>query len=366
MRRIRKAKIEFISLVPAGANMLQPVYKTDGTVSFGALTKASDNFDEAGELTAVVYAPEHRDSQGDIASAEVVKQMAYDFVANGAKVDIRHDGKALPPEKARVGETFIVQKSDERFHGWKDKSGKDVDLTGAWATVIKIDDPELRQKYRNGEWAGVSMGGTAIVDQEKSATLDDFVAAIQKALNPTRPTEPESDTMNEEQFKILQKSLTDGFASLGESLTKALAPKTDDKKVEDKKTEDKKVEKKAPVFKGDYGDEVAVRKHAIALEMFKLEKETDMEDPEQFQDFMEKSAELRAELAELKELQPEPTRQRRTTFRKAGPGAGGEHAASNVPDFLQVLPVSKEEHSAMAAGAAMADLHNKRLTGAKE
>lgn len=366
MRRIRKAKIEFISLVPAGANMLQPVYKTDGSVQFGALTKASDNFDEAGELTAVVYAPEHRDSQGDIASAEVVKEMAYDFVANGAKVDIRHDGKALPPEKARVGETFIVQKTDQRFHGWKDRTGKDVNLEGAWATVIKIDDPELRKKYRNGEWAGVSMGGTAIVDQEKSATLDDFVAAIQKAMNPTRPNQPESDTMNEEQFKILQKSLTDGFTALGENLAKALTPKTPEKPADP--TPPKPAEKKPPVFKGDYSNEIDVRKHAIALEMFKLEKETNIEDPDQFLEFMEKSAELRAELAELKAQEPERQTTRRTTFRKAGPAAGhgGDAVASNVPDFLQVLPVSKEEQNAMAAGAAMADIHNKRLTGAKE
>ena len=109
-RRIRKANISFISLVPSGANKIEAVYKDDGSVTFGSLLKTSDTFDEQGLLTAVVYAPELRDSQGDIADAAVVKQMAHDFIANGAKIDIRHDGKAVPTlPVTRLG--FVTIKS---------------------------------------------------------------------------------------------------------------------------------------------------------------------------------------------------------------------------------------------------------------
>lgn len=269
MRRIRKAKIEFISLVPKGANKMSAVYKSDGTVSFETIIKASDAFDDKGELTAVVYAPDMRDSQGDIADAEVVKQMAHDFISNGGKVDIKHDGKAVPAEKARVAETFLVQKTDERFHGWKDREGNAVDLTGAWATVIKIEDPELRKKYRSGEWAGVSMGGTAIVDQEK-AEFDRLVEAVSKRLNAP----PEETTMDE--AKIL-KAISDGFASITTELTKVLKPEP---KPDPKKDDD------TPKFVGKIDNERDLELHARKIHLYQLKKGTDFNDPESVRSYM--------------------------------------------------------------------------------
>lgn len=284
MRRIRKANIKFISLVPAGANKIEPVYKTDGSISFGTLVKAADNFDEQGELTAVVYAPDVRDSQGDIADKEVVKQMAYDFIGNGGSVDINHDGKPLPKEKARVGETFLVQKTDSRFHGWKDRNGNPVDLEGAWATVIKIDDPALRKNFRSGEWAGVSMGGTAIVEQEK-ADLEEFFERLAKAVNPPKP-KPEEVQMDKAEIKEL-------FKEFSTELLKALKP-------EAPKTEPKEEpkEEQAPVFKGSWENDRDVQKHARALQMFALKKGTDMSDPDAIKAYSESIKVLKAEWAE--------------------------------------------------------------------
>lgn len=274
MRRIRKAKIEFISLVPKGANKMAVVYKSDGSVSFETIIKASDAFDDAGELTAVVYAPEQRDSQGDIASAEVVKQMAHDFIANGGKVDIKHDGKSVPAEKARVAETFLVQKTDTRFHGWKDRDGNAVDLEGAWATVIKIEDPELRKKYRSGEWAGVSMGGTAIVDQEK-ADVDRLIEAISKMVNHP----PEETKMNAEEIK---KAISDGFAGLTTALATELA------KAFPKKEEPKPVDKAddAPKFTGKIDNERDLELHARKIHLHQLKKGTDFNDPESVRSYL--------------------------------------------------------------------------------
>lgn len=232
MRRIKKAAIKFISLVPAGANLVDTVYKSDGTFTIGTLMKASDNFDEAGELTSVVYAPNFRDAQGDIADADVVKQMAHDFLANGGSIDINHDGKPLPREKARVAETFLVQKTDTRFHGWKDRNGNPVDLAGAWAAIIKIDDPELRKKYRSGDWAGVSMGGTAVVEAEKSGDLlRTFVELLSResAQTITTQTNKQSNVMTPQEMQTIlaenNKALLAGFAELA----KTLAPKTEQK-----------------------------------------------------------------------------------------------------------------------------------------
>lgn len=241
MRRIKKAAIKFISLVPAGANKVDAVYKADGSFSFEAMVKAASNFDEAGELLAVVYPANMRDAQGDIADTAVVKQMAHDFIANGANIDINHDGKPLPKEKARVAETFLVQKTDERFHGWKDREGNQVDLAGAWAAVIKIDDPELRKKYRSGDWAGVSMGGTALVESEKTSTsaVDRLIEAL-KGLTAPSPqpatTITKSTDMTPQELNAVlaenNKQLLAGFAELA----KSLAPKAETKEVAKKDT----------------------------------------------------------------------------------------------------------------------------------
>ena len=152
MRRIKKARIQFVSLVPKGANGIATIYKDDGSFNFGLLVKdAGSAFADKGELVAVVYAPERRDSQGDIASAEVIKEALYESARNGFDIDIRHDGKAVPRDKAFVAESFIVQKNDPRFTDMKDYSGTPVDPTGSWGVVLKIDDQELRKLYREGK-----------------------------------------------------------------------------------------------------------------------------------------------------------------------------------------------------------------------
>lgn len=282
-RRIRKAEIKFVSLVPKGANRLAPVYKADGSFEMGCLSKAAESFDESGELLNVVYAPDMRDSQGDIADAAVVKEMAYGFIPNGAGVDINHDGKPVAREKAHIAENFLIQKSDERFHGWKDDDGKAVDLTGGWATVIKINDPDLRKKYRSGEWAGVSMGGTALVEAEKSAPT------------PPTPTPTPEQAMTPEELKALQKAISDGFSTLTADLTKALKPVEPPAPQTPPAPPVPPTPKadEAPVFKGDTSNSRALQMHERALEAFELKKSADFADP----------ASVREYRAALQELQ---------------------------------------------------------------
>jgi hypothetical protein len=351
MRRIKKATIEFISLVPKGANKLQAIYKDDGSFTVSALSKLAED----GELTAVVYAPNMRDAQGDIADADVVKQMSYDFIASGAKIDIRHNNKPLTPEMARVAESFLVQKSDPRFSDWKDTDGKPVDLTGAWATVIKIDDPDLREKFRSGEWAGVSMGGTAVVEQEKSADVDRLIDALNKAINPPAQPEPnKDDEMTPEQLAELQKSFTDGFTALGATIEKALKPaaQTEPKKID--KEEPK--EKVAPKFKGSLLNETDVRKHAIEMQMFTLEKELNWDDQESIDDFLEGSEDLRKELAELTKSAAEEKASRRV-------GAADRSGRNKKAPAGAIAGISKEQSDEVGIGIALADAINKELYG---
>lgn len=257
MRRITKAKIKHISLVPRGANRFPVIYKAqDETVQFDPLVKMDM---DAGEITAIVYAPEHRDSQGDIASAEVIKEMAHEFAKSGEGVDIRHDGKVVSKDQAFVAENFIVQKDDGRFQDIKDYDGNPVDVTGAWAVVIKVDDLDLRKAYRNGEWNGVSMGGTAVVEAEKS--------------DPH--TQGEIDMKPEDLTAALTKQSDAIVAGVGKAITDSLTKAGVIKSEEDLAKEKEKAAKapQAPVFKGDWSDPNAVRTHEKALEVWKAEQD---------------------------------------------------------------------------------------------
>ena len=240
MRRIKKAKITHISLVPRGANRLPVIYKSDdSTVDFDTIIKADM---EQGEITAIVYAAEHRDSQGDIASARVIKEAAHEFAKTGEGVDIRHDGKAVPKDAAYVAENYIVKKGDPDFADLKDRDGNPVDATGAWAVVIKVDDPELRKAYREGKWDGVSMGGTGVLEMEKSD--DGLIHKLIKAITSLGKDGDQGDSdmsIKPEEFQaMLDKQV--------EALAKILKPeKPDEKKVEKEDGDGIKM----PVFKGD-------------------------------------------------------------------------------------------------------------------
>lgn len=277
-RRFKKANINFLSLCPRGVNRLPVIYKAEGALlDLDTLIKASEKFDDDGELTAVVYAPELRDSEGDIASAAVIKDAMYEAARNGVNVDIRHNEKALPKTQAFIAESFIVQKNDARFNSMKDYSGQAVDVSGAWAVVIKIEDAALRKQYRSGEWNGISMGGTAAVEMEKS---DDVLARLEKLLN-NRKEDIDMDK------KELAEVLAESNKALVESITKAINP------APVKKEEDKPVTALTlPIFKGDYGDPKALKAHQLAMKKYNLAKAVDFNDEASVNTYLTELAKL--------------------------------------------------------------------------
>lgn len=288
-RRIKKAKIDFISLVPLGANRMPVIYKDDGALEIDTISR----MDDKGELLAVVYAPELRDTQGDIASAEVIKEMAYDFIANGAKIDIRHDGKKVEKSRARIAETFIVHKSDTRFQDWKTNDNRPVELDGAWATVIKIDDPELRRLYREGGWNGVSMGGTAVVEHEKQDESLDRFAELMMAKLGISNTKQEKKMDEKTISEVVAKSVGEAFKPLNEALTKLL-----EKAAPAAPAKTEKAPVAAPVFKGSYDDEKALAKFQRELELWQLQKDADLSSAEGVKTFREAVNALKASWTE--------------------------------------------------------------------
>lgn len=283
-RRIKKARIRFISLVPRGANNLPVLYKSeDGSVTFQTILKTED-LDDKGELTSIVYLQEQYDKHGDIAHPEVVKDAAHAFMRDGEGVDILHDGDPLPKEQAWVAESFIVQKGDPRFVGMKDLDGKTINEEGAWATVIRLEDENLRKKFRTGEWNGVSMAGPAIVEEEKA--LDE--EAVRKVIEQHFGIPKEEPDMKKEEIeelvKTASKTLTEGIVtgvvegvqkSLDDTLQKALAPE----ETPPDKRRDPTPEPESSKFEGDPNDPEAVRKYHEELVAKKRQEGVDWNDP---------------------------------------------------------------------------------------
>lgn len=166
MKRIQKARISLISLCPRGKNACPVLYKADGSVQIDTVLRASEDL---GEITAVVYLPETPDKDQHIASADVIRDMAHEFMKAYREdaIDLQHDGKPVSRDRAYIAESFIVQKGDPRFADMKNYQGEAIDVTGSWATVIRLEDPNLRKLYKEGIWNGVSMFGEGVLTVEK-------------------------------------------------------------------------------------------------------------------------------------------------------------------------------------------------------
>lgn len=221
LMRILGGYISHLSLCAAGANNIQTVYKSEaGDEETISISCTSKGMTEQGEIYSAVYVPELVDLQGDLASKEAIKQLAYSFSKAGKGIDIRHDEKVMPKDAVYVAESFIIPEGHPQFKDMKTYEGNPVDVTGGWGVVVKVDDPELRKLYRSGEWQGISMGG--VTAKRPESTLGQVVKEIN--VNAKEETDMEAKEMLAlltENNKSLVTLLAPAF---GEAVTKALTP----------------------------------------------------------------------------------------------------------------------------------------------
>ena len=357
MKRIKKARIQFITLCPRGRNQMPVLYKDDGTVAFEALTKATE---DAGELTNIVYAAERADTDGHLASADVIKDMAHAFQKEGGQIDIRHDGKPVGHNKAYVAESFIVQKGDPRFADYKDYDDNPVDATGAWATVIKIDDPELRRLYREGEWNGVSMFGQGLLTVEK-AEEDKMPGWFTKFLSRVGLKNTNSTPIQEinVEKQELQEILKADREALVTDLVKALTAKPEPKPEPKPKKTEEVIEKEE--VKVDLTDAKAVREHAEKLEKEEAAKNFDMTDAKAVRELADKLDKDAADSIEKAEADDsDEVKKLKAKLRKAEIKAGSKQTGDgDATDNVVIEGFSKEEASAIEQGRRMAKFNNK-------
>lgn len=173
--KLRNSNITHISLVKAGANKKNIIYKSSKkNPNYEKMIKISKNDEEKGVVYGIVYSPDEIDTQGETADAKEIEKAAYTFMKglNGTNIDREHDFK---PDGAYVAESWIVRENDALF-----KSEK----IGSWAVAIKLENDELKEAVKNGEIAGLSMAGTA--EREGINKSDDSLSiadAISKGFN---------------------------------------------------------------------------------------------------------------------------------------------------------------------------------------
>lgn len=359
IKRIEWARVSFLSLVPRGANRLPGLYKADDeTLEWSPLIKAGEDFEERGQLTALVYVPDTVDSQGHFASKQAIEKMAHTFMEEGAKLDMRHDRRELKKEQAYVAESFIVQKNDPRFEGIQDHLGKQIDPTGGWGVVIQINDPELRKAYKEGGWDGVSLWS-----YHGDYSLKEENYAVMKALEElqSKMEKNEFADLLKEQNRPLEESLAKLTAALEKISQPQAAPKPEGTPPAEGGKDDG-----TPVFKGDPTDVEALEKYQQELELHQLRKAYDFNSPEQVKEYISKVAELKESFRKSDDSEDDQggegnseVERLKKELEKAQRRAGGTRVNPDIRKSEPISGLSKEDMEAFEAGKEIAAIANK-------
>lgn len=197
-RKLKKVDASFISLVTAGANNKSIIYKSkdysEDANNFAKEIKILKTDEDQRMVFGIVYSPDEVDSQGDIATAEVIKEMAYNFQKNAHSnnVDKQHSFKG---EEGFVAETWITKAGDNVFPTEKE---------GSWAVGIKIEKEETWALVKSGEIKGLSLAGVAEIEPIEDDEPDSFLQKIRKAFGLVAKTELKKDfneELQKQQFK---------------------------------------------------------------------------------------------------------------------------------------------------------------------
>ena len=157
MRRLKKIDVNFISLVDKGANRKKLIFKRDGAGEFAFekfLNIKKQDIEER-MIFCIVYSPEEPDTQGDSASADVIKDAAYNFMrsARTNNVDKQHD---FVPDEGFVAESWIIKENDFVFP---------EEAQGSWAVGIKVENDDTWELIKSGNITGISLAGLAVTEE---------------------------------------------------------------------------------------------------------------------------------------------------------------------------------------------------------
>ena len=200
MRKLKKIDVNFISLVDRGPNRKKLIFKNNtGNASAFEKDIPIKKFDEEQKLVfCIVYSPDETDAQGDSASADVIKEAAYNFMkcARTNNVDKQHD---FIPDEGFVAESWIVKENDNVFPG---------EPEGSWAVGIKVENEETWQAVKNNELTGISLAGLAIIEEAEKQQNELTMKSINEWFEaPKENAGTEKDSLTENAINALADKL---------------------------------------------------------------------------------------------------------------------------------------------------------------
>lgn len=112
-------------------------------------------------FTAVVLRPEVVDAHGDIYSHDVVKQACHDYVAYCMNTNLQHSYDLVKSDM-RIVESFIAPCDM--------KIGEGDVYKGDWVMTAKIENEQLWDACKRGDFTGFSVGCSSLVEELTSAS----------------------------------------------------------------------------------------------------------------------------------------------------------------------------------------------------
>ncbi len=197
---LRNIRIEFISLVKAGANGKHIIWKSADGDKAQSLKEIpiSKTDDEKRMVYGIVYSPGEPDTDGEFATSEEIEQAAYRFMKarNTPNVDRQHNFK---PDGAYVAESWITKAGDPFFPS---------DPVGSWAVGIKIEAEPLWKSVKEGEIKGLSMAGVADKHPDIDArTIESFFGKMIRKFLKREQLQGENEMDKTEVQAIVQEAV---------------------------------------------------------------------------------------------------------------------------------------------------------------
>jgi hypothetical protein len=207
-RRLKKVDANFISLVGKGANNKIIIFKSaniTGGLQYEKQVSIKKIDEDQHLVYGIVYSPDEVDLQGDLASADVIKDMAYNFMKNARtnNVDQQHN---FIGDEGFVAESWLTKQGDTIFPSEK---------VGSWAVGIKVEKEETWQLVKKGEITGLSLAGLAAVEEVSKPDVNGqesngFFEKIKKYLPFKRNINPVVNHATlDEYISALEKSIDD-------------------------------------------------------------------------------------------------------------------------------------------------------------
>ncbi len=141
----------------ADCSMKKAQKADEGMSVFIPIAKA---IEEEQTVSGVVLKPETTDAQGDIYSADVIREAAFKFLANYNKdTKLGHQHKDFKNWRDR----FALVESYVAPHDFV--LGDTIVTTGSWVMTVKVLDSKIWEMVKAGKITGFSIGGKARVQK---------------------------------------------------------------------------------------------------------------------------------------------------------------------------------------------------------